>query len=154
MRPLQECPVCLAGHLRGVRGRPSALVATTAIPRCCWGGALPYRNSELCRHCSLDLPTCGRDWYGCGQGRPDASVLNRSMACTPFQPCRGAFGICRGPLLAATDSIEIKIEGRGGHAGMLHASIDTILVGARLLVALQRVFAQNVDPLDCRGFTL
>ncbi|RWO36916.1 MAG: amidohydrolase, partial [Mesorhizobium sp.] len=49
----------------------------------------------------------------------------------------GVFGIRQGPVLAATDSIEIRIEGLGGHPGMPHKCIDSILVGAQLVTALQ-----------------
>lgn len=60
----------------------------------------------------------------------------------------GAFGIRQGPVLAATDGIEIKIEGRGGHPGMPHECINSILVGAQLIAALQQIVSQNVDPLQ------
>ncbi|WP_353683115.1 peptidase dimerization domain-containing protein [Mesorhizobium sp.] len=45
-----------------------------------------------------------------------------------------------------------KIEGRGGHSGRPHKCIDSILVGAHLITALQEIVAQNVDPLERRGF--
>ncbi|WP_018240876.1 amidohydrolase [Ensifer sp. BR816] len=60
----------------------------------------------------------------------------------------GAFSIRQGPVMAATDSIEVKIEGRGGHPGMPHQCIDAILVAAQLIMALQQVVAQNVNPLE------
>ncbi|RWG10606.1 MAG: amidohydrolase [Mesorhizobium sp.] len=65
----------------------------------------------------------------------------------------GAFGIRQGPVMAATDGIEIKIEGRGGHPGMPHKCIDSILVAAQLITALQQVLAQNVDPLESAGIS-
>ncbi|RWN24711.1 MAG: amidohydrolase [Mesorhizobium sp.] len=65
----------------------------------------------------------------------------------------GVFGIRQGPVLAATDSIEIRIEGLGGHPGMPHKCIDSILVGAQLVTALQQVLAQNVDPLESAGLS-
>ncbi|THK35181.1 amidohydrolase [Ensifer sp. MPMI2T] len=65
----------------------------------------------------------------------------------------GAFGIRQGPVMAATDSIEVKIEGRGGHPGMPHQCIDAILVAAQLINALQQIVAQNVDPLESAGIS-
>lgn len=65
----------------------------------------------------------------------------------------GVFGIRQGPVLAATDSIEIRIEGLGGHPGRPHKCIDSILVGAQLVTALQQVLAQNVDPLESAGLS-
>ncbi|MER8778926.1 M20 aminoacylase family protein [Mesorhizobium sp. M0977] len=65
----------------------------------------------------------------------------------------GAFGIRQGPVMAATDGIEIKIEGRGGHPGMPHKCVDSIQVGAQLITALQQIVAQNVDPLESAGIS-
>jgi hippurate hydrolase len=60
----------------------------------------------------------------------------------------GAFAIRPGPIMAATDSIDIKIEGRGGHAAKPHLSIDSVLVGAQLITALQSIVSRSVDPLE------
>lgn len=65
----------------------------------------------------------------------------------------GVFGIRQGPVMAATDSIEISIEGRGGHPGRPHECIDPILVGAQLVTALQHILAQNIDPVDSAGIS-
>ncbi|WP_292271754.1 M20/M25/M40 family metallo-hydrolase [Mesorhizobium sp.] len=63
----------------------------------------------------------------------------------------GRFGLGEGPSWAGTDSVRFRIEGRGGHHGLPHKSIDPILVGAQLIVALQQVLAQNVDPIEAAG---
>src|SRR5437868_10620847 len=60
----------------------------------------------------------------------------------------GSFAIRQGPIMAATDSIDIKIEGHGGHAARPHKCIDSVMVGAQLITALQQIVARNVDPLD------
>jgi hippurate hydrolase len=60
----------------------------------------------------------------------------------------GSFAIRSGPIMAATDSIDIKIEGLGGHAARPHKCIDSVLVGAQLVSALQSIVARSVDPLD------
>jgi amidohydrolase len=60
----------------------------------------------------------------------------------------GAFAIRTGPIMAATDSIDIKIEGLGGHAARPHKCIDSVLVGAQLITALQSIVSRSVDPLD------
>jgi hippurate hydrolase len=60
----------------------------------------------------------------------------------------GSFAIRPGPIMAATDSIDIRIEGLGGHAARPHKCIDSVLVGAQLITALQSVVARSVDPLD------
>jgi len=60
----------------------------------------------------------------------------------------GAFAIRPGPIMASTDAVDIRIEGRGGHAARPHLSIDSVMVGAQLIVALQGIVSRNVDPLE------
>jgi amidohydrolase len=50
--------------------------------------------------------------------------------------------------MAATDASEIKLEGLGGHAARPHKCIDSVLVGAQLVTALQSIVSRAVDPLD------
>ena len=60
----------------------------------------------------------------------------------------GAFAIRPGPIMAATDAVDIRIEGHGGHAAKPHKCIDSVMVGAQLIVALQQIVSRNVDPLE------
>jgi hippurate hydrolase len=60
----------------------------------------------------------------------------------------GSFAIRSGPIMASTDDINIRIEGLGGHAARPHISIDSVLVGAQLITALQSIVARSVDPLE------
>jgi amidohydrolase len=60
----------------------------------------------------------------------------------------GSFAIRSGPIMAATDSIDIRIEGLGGHAARPHKCLDSVLVGAQLITGLQSIVSRNVDPLD------
>ena len=60
----------------------------------------------------------------------------------------GTFASRNGPIMAAADLIEIKIEGRGAHAAIPQDGIDTVVVGAALVQALQTIVSRNVDPLD------
>ena len=60
----------------------------------------------------------------------------------------GSFAIRSGPIMAATDAIDIEIEGLGGHAARPHKCLDSVLVGAQLITALQQIVSRNVDPLD------
>ena len=60
----------------------------------------------------------------------------------------GSFGIRPGPVMAATNRIDIRIEGRGGHAARPHECIDSVLVGAQLVTELQSIVARSIDPLD------
>src|SRR5436305_3911246 len=60
----------------------------------------------------------------------------------------GSFAIRSGPVMAATDAIDIKIEGLGGHAARPHKCIDSVLVGSQLITALQSIVSRTVDPID------
>jgi hippurate hydrolase len=60
----------------------------------------------------------------------------------------GAFAIRPGPMMAAADRFTIHIEGKGGHAARPHECVDTVVVAAHLIQALQTVVARNVDPLE------
>jgi len=60
----------------------------------------------------------------------------------------GTFATRAGPTMAATDHINIHIEGLGGHAARPHKSIDSVLVGSQLVVALQSIVSRSVDPLE------
>jgi amidohydrolase len=60
----------------------------------------------------------------------------------------GSFAIRSGPIMASTDAIDIRIEGLGGHAAKPHKCIDSVMVGAQLVTALQSIVSRSVDPLD------
>ena len=60
----------------------------------------------------------------------------------------GEFAIRSGPMMASTDSIAIKLEGKGSHAAWPHLGVDPVLVGAQIVNALQSIVARNVDPLE------
>jgi hippurate hydrolase len=60
----------------------------------------------------------------------------------------GSFALRSGPIMAATDNVDIRIEGLGGHAARPHKCIDSVLVGAQLVTALQSIVARSVDPLE------
>jgi hippurate hydrolase len=60
----------------------------------------------------------------------------------------GSFAIRSGPIMASTDSVDIRIEGLGGHAARPHICIDSVLVGSQLITALQSIVSRSVDPLE------
>jgi amidohydrolase len=60
----------------------------------------------------------------------------------------GIVGLREGPFYASSDSIEITIEGAGGHGAAPHLSIDPVYVAGLFIVAVQQVVARNVDPLQ------
>jgi len=60
----------------------------------------------------------------------------------------GSFAIRSGAIMAGGDAVIVKIEGHGGHAARPHKCIDSVLVGAQLITALQSIVSRSVDPLE------
>lgn len=60
----------------------------------------------------------------------------------------GTIGIKKGGLMAAVDTIKIKIIGKGGHGAIPHATKDAIVAAASLVMNLQTVASRNVSPLE------
>jgi len=59
----------------------------------------------------------------------------------------GIVGLREGPFYASSDSIEITIEGMGGHGAAPHLSVDPIYVAGAFIVAVQQVVSRQIDPL-------
>jgi len=59
----------------------------------------------------------------------------------------GQFAIRPGAMMAAADHFDITVTGKGGHAAKPHECIDTTLVAAHIVIALQSIASRNVDPL-------
>jgi hippurate hydrolase len=59
----------------------------------------------------------------------------------------GRFAVKAGGIMAASDQFDITIEGKGGHAAIPHNTIDPVIVGAHLILALQTIVSRNVDPM-------
>jgi amidohydrolase len=60
----------------------------------------------------------------------------------------GEIGISGGPILTNADSLDITVYGRGGHGARPEATIDPVLIAARIVVTLQSVVAREMNPLD------
>ncbi|HRJ69599.1 MAG TPA: M20 aminoacylase family protein [Beijerinckiaceae bacterium] len=65
----------------------------------------------------------------------------------PLLPA-GTITAVPGPVMAAADMLEIAIRGRGGHAARPHHTVDPVLIGSHIIMALQSIVARKVDPLD------
>lgn len=66
----------------------------------------------------------------------------------------GTFLTRAGPMMAASDTITIRIAGKGGHASRPHLTVDPVVVAANIVMALQTVVARNVDPTDTAVVTV
>jgi hippurate hydrolase len=59
---------------------------------------------------------------------------------------RGKLYVAHGDVMAAVDNWEIELTGKGGHGSMPELSIDPVVAGSSLVMALQTIVARNVSP--------
>jgi amidohydrolase len=59
-----------------------------------------------------------------------------------------------GPMMASPDEFDLEIIGKGGHAGLPHASVDALAAGASLVSSLQYIVSRSVNPLDAAVVTV
>jgi len=60
----------------------------------------------------------------------------------------GKIAIKKGGLMAAVDTIRIKVKGKGGHGAIPNATKDPIIAASAMLMNLQTIVSRNVSPLD------
>jgi amidohydrolase len=76
-------------------------------------------------------------------------------------PCQSVFGAHNDPNLdvgiisaspgtvnAASDTVSVRIKGRGGHAARPHQAVDPVLAGSQIVLALQSIASRRINPLD------
>lgn len=59
-----------------------------------------------------------------------------------------------GPIMAAADRFEIKIQGKGGHGAQPHLTKDAIVIASQLVTNLQQLISRRVNPLDSAVLTV
>ena len=58
----------------------------------------------------------------------------------------GAIIVSEGPVNASSDMFRIQITGQGAHGARPHESIDAVVVGSLMIMALQTIVSREVDP--------
>ncbi|HEX6265918.1 MAG TPA: M20 aminoacylase family protein [Burkholderiales bacterium] len=66
----------------------------------------------------------------------------------------GTIAVRAGPVMAATDELEIIVRGTGGHAAFPHLAVDPVVVAAHVISALQTIASRNADPVDAMVVSL
>ncbi len=66
----------------------------------------------------------------------------------------GTFYFADGDVMAAVDNWEIEITGKGGHGSMPELSIDPVVAGSSLVMALQTIVSRNVAPANSAVVTV
>jgi len=54
--------------------------------------------------------------------------------------------VTEGPVNASSDRFRITIAGQGAHAARPHESVDTVVVGSLLVIAIQTIVSREVNP--------
>lgn len=60
----------------------------------------------------------------------------------------GTLGVTSGYTTTAADGFYLKIQGRGSHGAMPENSVDPIVVGSEIVMALQTIVSRNVKPSE------
>ncbi|MDH5605881.1 MAG: amidohydrolase [Anaerolineae bacterium] len=76
--------------------------------------------------------------------RPDYSLALHLWNEMPM----GMLGITSGPVMAAAESFDVTITGKGAHGALPHEGVDPILAASQIVSALQSVVSRNVSPLE------
>lgn len=66
----------------------------------------------------------------------------------------GKIAVKAGTMVAAADSFEVTVFGRGGHGSMPQLCIDPVVLAAHIVVRLQGIVAREVDPQDSAVVTV
>ncbi|MFL9840830.1 amidohydrolase [Sphingomonas sp. ST-64] len=82
--------------------------------------------------------------------KPDYAIAFHNSAALPA----GTIGIRSGPTFASVDSVDILVKGVGGHGAYPATTKDPIVLGARIVSALQTIVAREVDPLESAVVTV
>ncbi len=60
----------------------------------------------------------------------------------------GHFAVRKGPIMTSEDIFVITVQGRGGHASTPERTVDPVVIGAEIVLALQTIVSRSVSPRD------
>ncbi|HEU4743434.1 MAG TPA: amidohydrolase [Meiothermus sp.] len=66
----------------------------------------------------------------------------------------GTVGVRPGPSMAAADAFTLTVRGKGTHAAMPHEGVDTVLISAHIITALQSLVSRETDPVNTAVITI
>ena len=91
------------------------------------GGALPMIKEGVLENPKVDAVFGGHLWGSIEEGK---------------------VAVKHGAMMASPDIFTIKINGKGGHAGVPHASVDPVPIMAQVITALQTIVSRKNDPTN------
>ncbi|MEK6256214.1 MAG: M20 family metallopeptidase [Chloroflexota bacterium] len=60
----------------------------------------------------------------------------------------GTYSATPGPVMAGSQTFNIKLTGKGAHAAAPHQGVDPVIAAAHIVTALQSIASRNIDPLE------
>jgi len=60
----------------------------------------------------------------------------------------GKIAYVSGPVMAAADSVNVTIKGKGGHGALPQENIDPIVIASRFVLDLQTLISRERDPVE------
>jgi IAA-amino acid hydrolase len=60
----------------------------------------------------------------------------------------GTAGVRPGPVMAAADAFRVVVKGQGGHGAYPHKGVDSILLAAEVVSALNHIVSRRISPLE------
>jgi hippurate hydrolase len=82
--------------------------------------------------------------------KPSHAIAFHDSATLPA----GVIGYTQGPALANVDSVDITVKGVGGHGAAPHTTRDPIVLGARIVSALQTLVSREMNPVESAVVTV
>lgn len=66
----------------------------------------------------------------------------------------GVLQTSKNVLMAGADRFEITIQGKGGHGAVPHQTKDAVVIGAEVVLSLQKIISRQLDPLATAVLTI
>jgi len=82
--------------------------------------------------------------------RPDVLLAQHVTAMAPA----GVVSHCPGTVLAAADTLLIRLVGRGGHGGRPERTVDPVVMAASLVLRLQTIVSRELSPQVAAAVTV
>src|ERR671922_93581 len=76
--------------------------------------------------------------------KPDYAIALHS---DPLNPA-GVVSYAEGLSLAASDTIDVVVKGKGGHGAAPHLTVDPVVLSARIILDLQTIVSRESNPTD------
>lgn len=121
------------------------LGAGLALARLADRGGLPGRVRLIFQPSEEKPPFGANDVIDQGGLKDVAAIF--SVHCFPYLPA-GHVGIRTGALTAATDLVEVRLTGRGGHTARPHLTADLVHALSRVVIDTPTLLSRRMDPRD------